>query len=50
MPALPALQARIARQALSPGARIASSLQAPAQRIAGAVEALITKLEEAGGA
>ena len=50
MPALPALQARIARQALSPGSRIASSLQSPAQRIAGAVKALITKLEEAGGA
>ncbi|MBX3025364.1 50S ribosomal protein L10 [bacterium] len=50
MPALPALQARIARQALSPGSRIASSVQAPAQRIAGAIEALVTKLEEAGGA
>jgi large subunit ribosomal protein L10 len=50
MPALPALQALIARQALSPGSRIASSVQAPAQRLAGAVKALITKLEEAGGA
>lgn len=50
MPALPALQARIATMALSPGSRIASSVQAPAQRIAGAVKALITKLEEAGGA
>ena len=50
MPSLPALQARIVSQALSPGSRIASSLQAPAQRIAGVVKALITKLEEAGGA
>jgi len=50
MPALPALQARIVSQALSPGSRIAASLQAPAQRIAGVVKALITKLDEAGGA
>jgi large subunit ribosomal protein L10 len=38
MPSLPALQARIVSQALSPGSRIASSLQAPAQRIAGVVQ------------
>lgn len=50
MPGLPDLQARVARQALSPGSRLASSVRAPAQRIAGAVKALITKLEEAGGA
>jgi large subunit ribosomal protein L10 len=50
MPGLPDLQARVARQALSPGSRLASSVRAPAQRIAGAIEALITKLEDAGGA
>lgn len=50
MPALPALQARIARQALSPASRLATSVQAPAQRIAGAIKALVTKLEDAGGA
>jgi large subunit ribosomal protein L10 len=50
MPALPALQARIAQQAMSPATRLASSVGAPAQRLAGAVKALITKLEGAGGA
>lgn len=50
MPALPALQARIVRQALSPGMRVAGSIQSPARRIAGAIGALVKKLEEAGGA
>jgi large subunit ribosomal protein L10 len=50
MPALPALQSRIASMAMAPASRLASSVQAPAQRIAGALKALVTKLEDAGGA
>lgn len=50
MPALPALQARIVRQALSPASRVVTSVQTPAQRIAGAIKALTSKLEDAGGA
>jgi large subunit ribosomal protein L10 len=50
MPGLPALQARVARQALSPSRRLASVVQSPARRIAGAIASLITKLEAAGGA
>jgi large subunit ribosomal protein L10 len=50
MPGLPALQSRVARQALSPGRRVAASVQSPARRIAGAIASLITKLETAGGA
>jgi large subunit ribosomal protein L10 len=50
MPALPALQARVARSALSPGRRLAAMTQAPAARIAGAIATLVKKLEEAGGA
>lgn len=50
MPDLPSLQARIARQVMSPGSRVASQLAAPATRIAGAIAALVKKLEEGGGA
>jgi large subunit ribosomal protein L10 len=50
MPGLPSLQARVARQALSPGRRVAGVVQSPARRIAGAIASLITKLEAAGGA
>jgi large subunit ribosomal protein L10 len=50
MPGLPALQSRVARQALSPGRRIAATVQSPARRIAGAIASLIHKLEAAGGA
>jgi len=50
MPDLPALQARIARQALSPGRRVASQLAAPASRVAGAIQALVKRLEEGGPA
>lgn len=50
MPGLSSLQARVARQALSPGTRLAGSIQTPARRIAGAVGSLVKKLEEAGGA
>lgn len=50
MPGLSALQARVARQALSPGRRLASVVQSPARRIAGAIASLITKLEAAGDA
>ena len=49
MPGLPALQARVARQALTPGRRLAAAAQSPARRIAGAIASLITKLEAAGG-
>ena len=35
MPGLPALQARVARQALTPGRRVAAALRSPAARIAG---------------
>ena len=50
MPGLSALQARVVRQALTPGTRLAASVQAPARRLAGAIEALAKKLEDAGGA
>ena len=50
MPALPSLQARIARQTLSPGRRVAAMMQAPASRIAGAIASLVKKLEAASGA
>jgi large subunit ribosomal protein L10 len=50
MPGLPSLQARVARQALSPGRRVAAAAQSPARRIAGAIARLVTKLEAAGGA
>lgn len=49
MPALPALQARVARQALSPGRRLAAAVQSPSGRIAAAIASLVKKLEEAGG-
>ena len=45
MPGLPALQARVASLALSPGRRVAAAVQSPARRIAGAIASLITKLE-----
>jgi large subunit ribosomal protein L10 len=48
MPALPALQARVARQALSPGRRVAAAVQSPARRIAWAIASLVTRLETAG--
>lgn len=48
MPALPALQARVARQALSPGRRVAAAALSPARRIAGAIGSRIKQLEEAG--
>jgi len=48
MPALPALRARVAHQALSPGRRVAAALQSPAGRIAGAIASLVKRLEEAG--
>ena len=50
MPALPSLQARVARQALAPGRRVAAAVQSPARRIAGAISSLVKKLEAAGGA
>lgn len=50
MPGLGALQARIARQALSPATRLASTVAGPARRIAGALQARIKQLEESGGA
>ncbi|MGD9762614.1 MAG: 50S ribosomal protein L10 [Candidatus Binatia bacterium] len=50
MPGLDALQARVARQALAPGARVVGSIQTPARRIAGAIAALANKLEGAGEA
>jgi large subunit ribosomal protein L10 len=50
MPDLPTLQARIARQVLTPGSRIASQLAAPATRIAGAIAARVEQLEEGGEA
>jgi large subunit ribosomal protein L10 len=50
MPGLPALQARVARQALAPGSRVAAVLRSPAARIAGAIASLIEKLETAEGA
>jgi large subunit ribosomal protein L10 len=50
MPGLPALQARVVRQALSPGGRVAGALRSPATRIAGAIASLIKKLEAAGAA
>ena len=50
MPGLQSLQARVARQALSPGRRIAATVQSPARRIAGAIASLVRKLEAAGGA
>lgn len=50
MPSLAALQARVARQALTPGSRVSASVQAPARRIAGAIAALVEKLETATGA
>jgi large subunit ribosomal protein L10 len=49
MPGLPALQARVARQALAPGRRVAAAVQSPARRIAGALASLAKKLEAAGG-
>jgi large subunit ribosomal protein L10 len=49
MPGLPALQARVAGQALSPGRRVAAAVESPARRIAGAIVSLIKKLEAAGG-
>lgn len=49
MPGLASLQARVARQALSPARRVAASAMAPARRIAGAITSLIERLE-AGGA
>lgn len=49
MPGLPALQARIARQALSPGRRVAAAVQSPAARIAGALASLVKRLEAADG-
>jgi large subunit ribosomal protein L10 len=49
MPGLPALQARVARQALAPGRRLAAAAQSPARRIAGAIASLVTKLEATGG-
>jgi len=48
MPGLPALQARVARQALSPGRRIAAATQSPARRIAGAIASLVKKLDRTG--
>jgi large subunit ribosomal protein L10 len=50
MPALPSLQARVARQALAPGRRVAAAVQASARRIAGAIGSLVQRLEAAGGA
>jgi large subunit ribosomal protein L10 len=50
MPGLPALQARVVRQALSPGRRVAAAAQSPARRIAGAIASLISKLEAPGSA
>lgn len=50
MPGLEVLRARVARQALAPGARVAAALQAPARRLAGAIAALVKKLEGAGAA
>jgi large subunit ribosomal protein L10 len=50
MPDLPSLQARIARQVLSPGSRVASQVAAPAARVAGAIQALVKRLEEGGAA
>jgi len=44
MPDLPALQARIARQILSPASRIVSQVANPATRIAGALAALAKQL------
>lgn len=50
MPALPSLQARVARQALAPGRRVAAAVQSPARRIAGAISSLVKKLEAANPA
>lgn len=50
MPDLPALQARIARQVLSPATRIASQVASPATRIAGAIAARVEQLEGDGAA
>ena len=50
MPGLPALQARVARQALAPGRRVAAAVHTPARRIAGAIASLVKKLEAADGA
>jgi len=50
MPGLGALQARVARQALTPGRRVAAVVQSPARRIAGAIASLVKKLEAAGSA
>ena len=50
MPGLPALQARVVRQALTPARRVAATVQTPARRIAGAIASLVKRLEEAGGA
>lgn len=47
MPGLSSLQARVARQALSPGRRIAAMVASPASRIAGAIASRIKQLEEA---
>lgn len=49
MPGLASLQARVARQALSPGRRIAAMVASPASRIAGAIASRIKQLEEANG-
>jgi large subunit ribosomal protein L10 len=45
MPSLSVLQARVARQTLSPGARLAAMTNGPARNIAGVVAALVNKLE-----
>jgi large subunit ribosomal protein L10 len=50
MPGLPALQGRVARQALAPARRLAAVVQSPACRIAGAIANLVSKLEETGSA
>ncbi len=50
MPGLGALQARVARQALSPARRVASTIQTPGTRIAGAIQARVKQLEDSGGA
>jgi large subunit ribosomal protein L10 len=46
MPGLSSLQARVARQALSPARRVAAVVASPARRIAGAIASRIKQLEE----
>lgn len=50
MPGRRSLQARVMRQAISPGARLASTVRSPGARIAGAIAALVKRLEEGGTA